>query len=524
MARHFVMVDLFAGPGGLSEGFWNFRLPSGERPFRTGLSVEKEASAHATLLFRNFYRKFDGDPPPEYHSFLGGGEEPGWADIWPTEWKAASSETLLHELQRRRNGEGDELLDPLLDELRDRTHGDVILLGGPPCQAYSLVGRARNAGNSSYRPEKDERHFLYEEYLRILARLRPAAFVMENVRGFLSSRVGQTRIFNRVLEDLDGLAQGQDGYQLFAAGQPMEGGLPGIARERQPTDFLVRAEELGIPQMRHRVFIIGVRKDCLAGPGQYLRLKRYPKALARHVLDGLPPLRSGLSRNDSPDKWRETVQAALSFLQYVSLEGCSLQEQRTFARLVSEVSRDVDRMARLPRRSTGRGQVASDCPDHLARWLVDPRLENIPNHETRGHMPSDLARYMFVILHGLATGKSPKAQDFPEELAPDHRNWKTGKFADRFRVQLPDRPASTITAHISKDGHYFIHPDPRQCRSLTVREAARLQTFPDNYLFRGNRTQQYVQVGNAVPPLLANLLAEAIYELIEGGETSNFRK
>jgi DNA (cytosine-5)-methyltransferase 1 len=146
---------------------------------------------------------------------------------------------------------------------------------------------------------------------------------------------------------------------------------------------------------------------------------------------------------------------------------------------------------------------------------VDPEIGGFVNHESKAHMASDLGRYLYCAVYARQRkGVSPRSRDFPEIFAPDHRSWETGKFADRFKVQARNAPSSTIVSHIAKDGHYYIHPDPGQCRSLTVREAARLQTFPDNYFFEGNRTQQYVQVGNAVPPYLASQIARIVVGLL----------
>ena len=130
-------------------------------------------------------------------------------------------------------------------------------------------------------------------------------------------------------------------------------------------------------------------------------------------------------------------------------------------------------------------------------------------------MPDDFSRYLFCSAFAKARFRSPKAREFPWMLAPDHKSWSERIFQDRFRTQVWDEPSTTVTSHICKDGHYFIHPDLSQCRSMTVREVARLQSFPDNYFFMGNRTQQYVQVGNAVPPFLARQIAEVVWRSLE---------
>lgn len=160
--------------------------------------------------------------------------------------------------------------------------------------------------------------------------------------------------------------------------------------------------------------------------------------------------------------------------------------------------------------------IESKIPSHLYDWYYENHPSCVLNHSTRGHMTSDLLRYAFsAAFTQLSGGISPKAKDFPAALAPEHENWDSGSYADRFRTQARNKYATTITSHISKDGHYFIHYDPKQCRSLTVREAARLQTFPDNYFFEGNRTQQYVQVGNAVPPYLARQIGEIVMGILQ---------
>ncbi len=166
-----------------------------------------------------------------------------------------------------------------------------------------------------------------------------------------------------------------------------------------------------------------------------------------------------------------------------------------------------------------------ECPVNIGYrpdWFLDSRIGGVCNSATRSHIEEDLYRYFYSSCFGQVHGCSPRLADFPEALYPDHRNVTRplghDNFADRFRVQLKHLPSTTVVSHIAKDGHYYIHYDPGQCRSLTVREAARLQTFPDNYFFCGNRTHQYTQIGNAVPPLLAIQIAGIAYNVLAEGQ------
>lgn len=500
MAEPIHVVDLFAGPGGLAEGFATVREAS-RGTFKIALSIEKEASAFRTLRLRSFYRQFEGEVPRSYYDYVARRISlQQLIEAHPVEWHHACEET--HQLELGAAGTN-ELLDPLLDAVTARAEGSCVLVGGPPCQAYSLVGRARNRGIAGYVAGEDHRHFLYREYIRILKRLNPAVFVMENVKGILSSQVDGDAIFDRVLDDLRSAGGTPDSYRIVR-----------LAPEDSPSGYVIRSELHGIPQARHRVILLGIRSD-LASADLDLRLKSASTVTVADAICGMPPLRSGLSRGaDEPQRWAQVAAAACN----LAARACSRMESRSrdvAPQLLEAAAAIQHDGAELKRSSTRPARPRN--PD-LTAWLFDERLESVPNHEARGHMQDDLARYAFVAAFAERWGRSPKADEFPQELAPAHANWNSGKFVDRFRAQRWEAPSSTITSHISKDGHYFIHPDVEQCRSLTVREAARLQTFPDNYFFEGNRTSQYVQVGNAVPPLLAFQVATVVAEILKKSE------
>jgi len=502
MTGLFKVLDVFAGPGGLAEGFAAVRR-DGRRVFDIALSVEKDPAAFRTLRLRSFVRQFDRRPDDYYELLAGQIDVAELARRHPREWDAACAETLHLELA----SEGaDDVIDPLVDDLRARADGHLVMIGGPPCQAYSLAGRARNKGIADYVPGEDHRHFLYREYIRLLGRLRPAAFVMENVKGFLSSSVEGERIFEQVLADLTG---GEVDYVVV----PL---APGD--RRGGSRFVVHAERHGIPQRRHRVILVGFRRD-LVDEDEALAsmvassLEPVEPPTVRQAIGDMPRLRSGVSGvRDDGAGWRETVSGAL----LAAADAVFAEEDEELDRVAAALGSSASSLRGStppPRSSTDAAAVGDPG---LSDWILDPRMTVLPNHETRSHMASDLSRYGFAACFAATFGRTPKSRDFPAALAPAHGSWSTGKFTDRFRVQVWGEPATTITSHISKDGHYFIHPDPLQCRSLTVREAARLQTFPDDYLFLGNRTEQYVQVGNAVPPLLAAQIAGVIATVLSG--------
>jgi DNA (cytosine-5)-methyltransferase 1 len=508
------VVDLFSGPGGLGEGFASLDQ---SRAFRIMLSAEMDPAAYETLRLRSYFRLLQqaGVSRDAYYDFCNGHSEKPWSGSLSQDfWDEAGTEALNITLGTE---DGDRELFRAIDS-RIMRGPDCILIGGPPCQAYSLAGRARNRGNPDYRPEDDQRHFLYREYLHVISRTRPAVFVMENVKGILSSRVGGRLIFHDILADLasPSVRMGTDGardlrYRIYSLSTDASFSSEMDVFDVCPNDYVIQAEDYGIPQARHRVILLGVRSDINKAPGK-LRKLGYPVTLWDAIGD-LPEIRSRISgKGDSGSLWVETVRDCL---REMSMSAGMLGDS-SFGTYLRDIGTRIVELSVGANRLQGEMQGDRSTTSHFLQQVIDPNLEVILNHESRSHMRGDLKRYAFAACFAEREGRSPKGHkefNLPG-LAPRHANWETGHFPDRFRVQLRDAPSTTITSHISKDGHYYIHPDPLQCRSLTVREAARLQTFPDNYYFLGNRTQQYHQVGNAVPPALSKMIADIVFDIL----------
>ena len=504
------VIDLFAGPGGLGEGFSSLKSMNEKSVFNIKLSIEKDQFAHQTLELRAFYRQFIGKSVPlEYYEYLRGiisREE--LFEKFKHEASLSKKEAWMATL-----GEEDRGLVKSRIEEALNSADNWVLIGGPPCQAYSLVGRSRMRNVNPWKYARDDRHKLYKEYLQILADHRPPVFVMENVKGLLSSSRTKTKkqnTFELILADLrnpSNAVYGNDSslfYKLFSISRKS----PENPEDIEPEDFVVRSEEYGIPQARHRIIILGIRSDIYAANPKLL--DKEDKVFIEAVISDLPQLRSGLSKEeDSAEAWCNAIQE-IENSEWVKSNYLELGDAIK-SELLS-VGASLDRG----------GKFISEAvsPNAHCEWYVDKRLNGVCNHETRAHIRKDLHRYFFAAVFAKVKGRSPKLSDFPNDLLPQHLNIQKEKLAntifnDRFRVQIINKPSTTVVSHISKDGHYYIHYDPSQCRSLTVREAARLQTFPDNYFFEGNRTQQYHQVGNAVPPLLANKIAEIVYNVLQ---------
>lgn len=401
-------IDLFAGAGGLSEGF----IKAGFKPVA---HVEMDRDASRTLETRTAYhylKEYDDLKP--YTDYITG--------------QISRDEMLSFipkgELESVINQEISEVTIDGIYERIDKRVAELgldrvpLIVGGPPCQAYSLIGRARNKDM-----ENDPRNFLYLMYLRFLKRYKPDMFVFENVPGILTARGGT------VIEDIKA-GMRNEGYTVEAR--------------------LLNAADYGVLQTRKRLIFVGWKQELdMAYPELEPVVHGY---FVKDLLEDLPPLKAGEKMLSG--QYRK---APAEFLKSSGIR----------------------------------------CEDDV-----------LTQHECRAHNERDLAIYRCCVEQWNQNHSRLNYFDLPEELIT-HKN--RAVFRDKFKVVAGDLPASqTVVAHISKDGHYFIHPDIEQNRSISVREAARLQTFPDSYFFEGARGAKFRQIGNAVPPILGELIANKI--------------
>lgn len=406
-------IDLFAGAGGLSEGF----IQSGFNPVA---HVEMNAMACRTLETRScyYYLKNEGKLSVYYDYLRGNMTRAEFLSYIPA--KVLKTVMCVEMSDRTITGIFDEI-DKILNE--DGTKQVDVIVGGPPCQAYSLVGRAQSS-RMEQPMAQDPRNKLYLLYARFLSRYQPTMFVFENVMGIESANGGMTwknikKYFKRV------------GYEIEC-------------KEQNTSNF-------GVLQSRRRMIIIGWKKGSGLKYPDFDILQ--PNAVVNDLLRDLPKLTPGKSKSHY-----------------------------------------------------GRNPVSDYVRENEIRTPDDV----LTSHQSRPNIRRDIKIYKRAIELWNHNNQRLNYNDLPESIKT-HKN--RSSFVDRFKVVAGDQACChTILAHLSKDGHYFIHPDIYQHRSITVREAARIQSFPDNYFFEGARTAQFVQVGNAVPPLMAKAIASEIYK------------
>ena len=417
-------IDLFAGAGGLSEGF----IRAGYQPI---VHVEMDEAACYTLKTRAAYHHYKDINKDFFTSYLKG--EIGRTELYKDLPAELLDSVINFPIGAKFN---DKIHRRISNQLEHNQIGENeidLIIGGPPCQAYSLIGRARSENGM----EGDPRNYLYVQYARYLERYRPKMFVFENVIGLKSAKGGV------YLEKMEALFL-KKGYKMHL--------------------FTVEADNFGVLQKRKRIVIIGWREDIIPNiPDlEAIRLKGEHKVSS--IFNDLPKLQAGEGK-DRSQKYRTNV-----------------------------------------------------VNDYLQETGIRNGLKIVTQHVARPHRKEDKEIYRIAVNKWNDEGLRLSYTDLPEELI-SHKNRVS--FLDRFKIVAQDLNYSqTVVAHISKDGHYYIHPDIEQNRSITVREAARLQSFPDDYYFEGvkegaNRTAAFKQIGNAVPPLMAEKIALVIKDLIK---------
>jgi DNA (cytosine-5)-methyltransferase 1 len=435
-----IIVDLFSGAGGLTEGFVR-------EGFEIVAHVEKEKWACETLKTRICYHYLKSRNDLElYYEYVKCSQNYKNIELdrkiiydkYPELKDKVESEVLNKTFGDPKEDSKATSKDEIIKLIEKKLGGRKVnvIIGGPPCQAYSLIGRGR-MGKAA---REDKRNFLFYYYRDIVKHFKPEVFIFENVPGILSAHNG--RIFDEIKEEFGGI-----GYNLHSGKD-----------EKNPRNNIVDASNLGVYQKRKRVILFGTRINLSYPDFEKYAIKFDEAKSTRHAIGDLPPLQPG----EGNDYYCEG---------YGGFDRSSLSQ---FQRLMRE----------------------------------DESIGGILHHMARKHLERDRRNYHRAI-EKAAVGEQLKYMDIPNGDST-HKNKKD--FEDRYRVHWWEDTPHTIVAHIAKDGHYNIHPDESQLRSLTVREAARIQSFPDSYKFEGPRTWQYVQIGNAVPPLMSQAIARAVKE------------
>lgn len=418
MTSEFVVLDMFSGAGGLTEGFF-------QNGYNIISHIEMDRHAAMTLqtriLYHALYKKSKKDIYYQYYNgylsredFIETCKINGIVDsgVICKELSPISQDSIVKEINNRLYLQGLKEID--------------VIIGGPPCQPYSLIGRGRD-------PQKmrdDPRNLLYLHYLYFINEFKPQVFVFENVPGLKSAQKG--KIYSDFLKKIEDL-----GYKI------------------DPEPRILNSRDFGVLQDRKRILLIGWRKNQILESPEFSKYNLPYKTW--DLLRDLPRIQAG-EGTDDPQPY-------------------------------------------------GTGRPSKYLRDFHIR--TDEKF--IRHHLARPHNDRDREIYRIAIKKWNENRHRLRYFELPESLKT-HKNQSS--FTDRFKVVDGEGLSHAVLAHLSRDGHYFIHPDINQARSITVREAARIQSFPDNFLFEGPRTQKFVQIGNAVPPLMAVEVAKQVKKLL----------
>jgi DNA (cytosine-5)-methyltransferase 1 len=420
MSDNLTYIDLFAGAGGLSEGF----IKEGYFPVA---HVEKDRNACDTLKTRTAYHYLKDDYSlPVYQDYII--KQLDRNKLYQEVPQALINTIINKEIT---NDTVESIFEIINHNLKTFNKSNIdLILGGPPCQAYSIIGRARVRDEE--KKQNDPRLFLFRLYIKFLKEYKPKIFVFENVPGILNAKDIDKRLFiDKIKEEFDA-----SGYII---------------------DYkILNASDYGVLQNRNRVFIIGWQRELnFSYPIFDKKLPTNPN-INHDILSDLPSLQSGQQWNNY--------------------------------------------------------NYNTPCTNYLREFGIRNENDLLTWHVARPTNENDTEIYKLAIAKWFDENKRLLYPELPQRLRTQKNH---DSFLNRFSVVEGNKPFShTVVAHIAQDGHYYIHPDINQLRSITVREAARLQSFPDNFFFEGSRTSAFTQIGNAVPPLVAQAIAQKIKQML----------